>query len=155
MRYSRSIRFAGDLAKAFEISMTVLLANDFRLVSKTPDRLEFAGPGVVSKRRNAISGVSRICVSGSKGSLAIEAELGGVKRLGCFLVFFPLGLAIFFCLLFGVLFQDRGFPFIAMLSVAPLLPWVVLSPLMTYVAKVLVVRALENLLSNMEIGGRS
>ena len=80
MRYARSIRFAGDPAKAVEIAMTVLLANDFRLISKTADRLEFAGPGVMSKRRNAIAGVSWMEVSATKGELAIDAQLGGVHH---------------------------------------------------------------------------
>ena len=63
-------------------------------------------------------------VSATKGELAIDAELGGVRRLGWFLVLLPLGLAIFFCLLFGIATPTEAagigvfvFFFLAILSV--------------------------------------
>jgi hypothetical protein len=155
MQFSRAIRFEGNVPKAFETATSVLIANDFRLISKTAHELEFAGPGTMNKRQPPIAGISRIRIQGGRGELGIDAELGGVRRLGYFLVFFPLAMACFFLVLFGFLFSEQGLPMILLFSCGPLLPWLVLSPLLIRLSKARVKQALENLLANMEIAGRS
>ena len=154
MQYRESIPFAGDPAKAFDMATTILTGNGFRIVEKGEHSLAFSSPGMSSTKQNPLLGASEIRVERRVGELEIQAELGGVQRMRTFLILFPIGLALFLFVLFGILFREKGILFTAGVSVGPLLPWVVLTPLLSAVTKRRTERALTDLLANMDMAGR-
>jgi hypothetical protein len=145
MAFKTSIDFRGDTAKALEAGRDTLMQMGFRISSIDRGRLVAEGKGRGINSRIPLSGVSRIVLTGSSSRLELEAEWGGIKAMGVFLVALILGMAVLFLILFGFLFGwERGLQ-----STAPLAPWPVLIPLMLLIFKKRDERGLKTFLANM------
>ena len=111
---------------------------------------------MLSSRQNPLVGISRIRIRGSSGNLSLEADFEGIRKLIKFLVFFIVGMAVFFVVLFGILFSKQGQPVtkIILISLAPFIPWPVIIPLMAIWMKSRTSKALDTLVNNMAALGR-
>ncbi len=156
MDYEKTEPFSGNMEKAFEVAKNVLIQHNFQIVRDSDSEVEFTGPGMLSSRQNPLVGISRVCIRGTSGNISIEAEFGGIRRLTKYLVFFIVGMAIFFLVLFGILLskQDQPLYKTILITLAPFIPWPILIPLIHIWMKSRTSKALDRLLTNMIILGR-
>ena len=160
--YERTIPFTGDREAAMRLAMNALVANGFRLADKSEHELSFLGPGLNSSRENPVRGATAVRLTWSCGSLSLDAELGGVRRMARFLIFFPLAMAAFFLLLGGLLLSfglrsganPAMFAGLAVPALA-LSPWLFLSPWMIRRIRARTVLALDDLLGSLALASRS
>jgi hypothetical protein len=160
MQYATTIPFDGNTGKAFDLAGVVLTALGFRIVARDDSSLDATGPGLNSSRQNALLGASRIQVMRRSAELALEAELGGVQRLARFVTLFPVGLSLFLCVLFFVLFSllfDHFLwvlPVVAMTGANALL-WLILGPLLARHFRGRTCQGIDVLLNNMAVAGKT
>ncbi len=153
MNYQKTVSFSGNPRKAFEIAQNTFLPHGFQIANSSESILEVLGPGTLwTKGQDPMVGVSKACISAADGSISIKAELGGVTKAIKYLILFILGMAIFFILMFGFLFTvKQGQPInkTILMSIAPLIPWPVIIPLMAIWMKSRTCKALDTLMNNM------
>ena len=156
MDYEKTEPFSGNMEKVLEVARNVFIQHNFQIVRDSDTEVEFTGPGMLSSRQNPMVGISRICIRGSSGNLSLEAEFGGIRKLTKYLVFFIVGMAIFFVVFFGILFSKQGQPLnkTILISLAPFIPWPVIIPLMYLWMKSRTSKALDVLVNNMVTLGR-
>lgn len=160
MSYSISLPFEGETDRALDAAILLLGQNGFVVVDRDETRLEMDGPGLQSTKQNPLLGASHVWIDRDEGALRLEAELGGVDAMRRLLVYLPLGLAVFFVLLFGVIggvvwgagIGAVGWQWllrITPVAVLPLAPWLVISPLMMRWIRGRTECALDGLLANV------
>ncbi|MCA8998088.1 MAG: hypothetical protein KDA80_13915 [Planctomycetaceae bacterium] len=167
MNYTREIPYDGTPSDAFTPLLQTLSANGFAVVEQEPKRMRFAGPGLNSTRQNPIRGVSELVAEVRDGTLALDAELGGVEFLGRFLRIFPVALGLFLLVVlgtslglvlgaqfgigFGVPFAPgwMWLPFIGAITLLPTLPWLFLGPMITQSIRKKTERAVDALLTTV------
>ena len=156
MDYEKTEPFSGNMEKVLEVAKNVFIQHNFQIVRDSDTEVEFTGPGMLSSRQNPIVGISRICIRGTRNNLSIEAEFEGIRKLTKYLVFFIVGMAIFFVVFFGIIFPKQGQPAdeIILISLAPFIPWPVIIPLMYKWMKSRTSKAMDRLLTNMVTLGR-
>src|SRR4051794_35279769 len=105
MEYSRTVPFTGRASKALEVARSTFLPQGFQLTANTDYELKVTGPGINSTRENPLKGISEasIIIRPSMSAIEMVATLGGVRKMKRFLAFFPLGMALLFLTVFGVL----------------------------------------------------
>ena len=158
MEYSKTVPFTGKAAKALEVARATLLPQGFQIVASTDYELRVAGPGMNGTRENPLRGITEasIIVRPSASAIEMRAKLGGVEKLKKFLTFFPLGMAIFFLILFGVLaltLPALRNPLFFLIPLLALSPWLFLSPWMSRVIGRRTEQAVDTLLNNMVMLG--
>ncbi|MFM9066305.1 MAG: hypothetical protein ACKOUR_03065 [Planctomycetota bacterium] len=162
MHYRYEIVCRGSGREALRIIREALLANEFGIDAVDDRGFVARGPGLRSSRENAIRGVSEARVSMAGDKIELQAELGGVVRLGRFATFFPLALGASLALVFGLILWGVSILggngelarrpanlFIPLL--APLLttlPWLLLGPWLTRVFRRRTERAIESLVQS-------
>jgi hypothetical protein len=156
MDYEKTEPFSGNMEKAFEVAKNVFIQHNFQIVRNSDSEVEFTGPGMLSSRQNPLVGISRVCIRGTSSNISIEAEFGGIRRLTKYLVFFIVGMAIFFLAFFGIMFSKQGQPLnkIILNTLAPFIPWPVIIPIMAIWMKSRTSKALNTLVKNMVALGR-
>jgi hypothetical protein len=156
MDYEKMVPFDGNLSKAIEAARNAFIQHNFQIVHDSDLEVELTGPGMLSSRQNPLVGISRIRIRGSSGNLSLEADFEGIRKLIKFLTFFIIGMAVFFVVLFGILFSRQGQPVtkIILISLAPFIPWPVIIPLMAIWMKSRTSKALDILVNNMAALGR-
>ena len=160
MDYTTAVPFDGKTAAAFDLAAAALTSLGFRIVARDDSSLDASGPGMTSTREGALLGASRIRVTRKPRELAVDAELGGVRRMKRFLAVFPAGLslgllAVFF-VVFGLVFDHRGWvvPVVAA-TVGNALLWLILAPVMARHVRARTCRGIDTLLNNMALAGRT
>jgi hypothetical protein len=129
----------------------------FQIVASSDYELRVTGPGISSTKENPLKGVSEAFIIVRSASIEVKAILGGVQKMKTFLRLFPLGLALFFLVVFGILalsLPGLRHPWAFLGPVLALSPWVVLAPLMGRSIEKKTTQAVDTLLSNMVIMGR-
>ena len=156
MDYEKTEPFSGNMEKVLEVARNVFIQHNFQIVRNSDTEVEFTGPGMLSSRQNPIVGISRICIRGASGNISIEAEFEGIRKLTKYLALFIVAMAIFFVVLFGILFSKQGQPLNKTIvkSLAPFAPWPILIPLIHIWMKSRTSKALDRLLINMVALGR-
>ena len=159
MEYSKTVPFTGKAAKALEVARLTFLPQGFQIVASTDYELRVTGPGLNSTRENPLRGITEasIIIRPSASAIEMKATLGGVEKMKKFLTFFPLGMAIFFLIVFGVLtltVPALRNPLFFLLPVLPLAPWLFLSPWMSRMIAKRTVQAIDTLLNNMVMLGK-
>ena len=126
--------YSGNPQFAVHTALQTLLPLDFRIIAQTSSTLVVEGPGYTSTRQNALLGMSRGELTFSRSTVSINAEMGGVDRMGRFLLFLLMGMgtinaAIFIVLWFTI---DRLHAQTWFLAIPALvfLPWVFIAPWM-------------------------
>jgi hypothetical protein len=158
MEYSKAVPFTGKAAKALEVARSTFLPQGFQLVASTDHELRVTWPGINSTRENPLKGISEasIIVRPSASAIEMMATLGGVRKMKRFLTFFPLGMALLFLIVFGVLalnLPDFRRPWIFLIPILALSPWIFIAPLMARAIEKRTVQAIDTLLNNMVMLG--
>jgi hypothetical protein len=159
MEYSKTVPFTGKATKALEVARATFLPQGFQLVTNSDYELRVTGPGINSTRENPLKGITEasIIVRPSASAIEMKAVLGGVEKMRKFLTFFPLGMAIFFLILFGVLtltVPALRNPLFFLIPVLALSPWLFLAPWMSRMIAKRTIHAIDTLLNNMVMMGK-
>lgn len=152
MEYAKTVPFTGNAAKATEIARSTLLPLGFQVVSSSDYELRATGPGINSTRENPLKGISEATIVVRSSAIEMQAALGGVRKMKLFLMFFPLGMALLFMIVFGVIALSvpvfrRWWVFL--IPLAALAPWLFLSPMMIRMIERRTNQAIDTLLNNM------
>lgn len=158
MEYSKTVPFTGKAAKALEVARSTFLPQGFQLVASTDYELRVTGPGLNSTKENPLKGITEasIVIRPSASAIEMKAVLGGVEKMKKFLTFFPLGMAVFFLIVFGVLtltVPTLRNPLFFLIPVLALSPWLFLAPWMSRMIAKRTVQAIDTLLNNMVMLG--
>jgi hypothetical protein len=94
-------------------------------------------------------GFSKINIRTEGANIFVEGELGGVKWMRKFLIWFIGGMFIFFMILFGLLFMNNP-KFNFWLVVLPFAPWPFLIPFLCRIIEKRSRSAMDNLLHNSQ-----
>ena len=159
MEYSKTVPFTGKAAKALEVARATLLPHGFQIVASTDNELRVTGPGINSTRENPLKGITEasIVIRPSAPAIEMTAKLGGVEKMKKFLTFFPLGMAIFFLIVFVVLalsLPALRLPVFFLIPLLTLSPWLFLTPWISRVIGGRTVQAIDTLLNNMVVLGK-
>lgn len=157
MDYERTIPFSGDIKSVLEVARNAFIQHNFQIVHTSDSTLEMVGFGTIWARGQApLVGISKVSIRGAAGNLSIEAEFGGIRKVVAYMALFILGLAVFFLIVFGIVFSLQGMPLskIIVIALAPLAPWPVLIPIIAKWLKSRTSRALDVLINNMAYLGR-
>lgn len=157
MEYSKTVPFAGRGAKAMDMARSTFVGQGFQIVASNDDELRVTGPGINSTRENPLKGVSEASIIIRASAIEIKAILGGAQKMKTFLRIFPLAMALFFLLVFGVLawrLPDFRQWWIFLIPVLALSPWVFLGPAIARSIEKRTIQAVDTLLSNMMMMGR-
>ncbi|HYJ46829.1 MAG TPA: hypothetical protein VEV81_09465 [Pyrinomonadaceae bacterium] len=152
MEYARTIPFTGRSAKALQVAMSTFIPLGFQITASTDHELRVTGPGITSTRESPLKGISEAAIVVRSSAIEMKAELGGVRKLKTFLTFFPLGMALLFLIIFGVL--ALSLPnfrrwWIFLIPLLALSPWIFLAPMMSRQIERRTAQAIDTLLSNM------
>src|SRR5262249_35912414 len=156
MHYASTVAFEGDTAKAYDLAAVALTAIGFRIAARDGSSLDMIGPGLNSTRQSALLGATRIQVTPSAHELSVDAALGGAERLARFVTLFPVGLSLFLCavffIVFSLVFDHRSWvvPVLAVTGANALL-WLFLAPMLARSIRARTCRAIDALLNNMVI----
>ena len=157
MEYSKTIPFTGHGAKALDVARSTFMGQGFQIVASTDHELRVTGPGINSTRENPLKGVSEATIIIRSAAIEVKALLGGAQKLKTFLRLFPLGMALFFLIFFGVLawiLPEFRRWWIFLIPVLALSPWLFLAPMIGRMMEKRTTQAVDTLLSNMIMMGR-
>jgi hypothetical protein len=157
MEYSKAVPFTGHAARALDVARSTFVGQGFQIITNSDYELRVTGPGITSSRENPLKGVSEASIIVRPSAIEIKAILGGVQRMKMFLRLFPLGMALLFLIVFGVLaWMLPGFrhAWIFLIPVLALSPWIFLGPLIVRSIGKKTAQAVDMLLSNMMMMGR-
>lgn len=159
MDHSASKPFSGDVDKALTFVVTALTPLGFRVEKQTSETVDLIGPPMQRTRQSALVGASKLRVAHRSGQLAVEAELGGVRRITRFVLVFPIAVCVFLGIVFSVINLATGqvgawLPVGVALGVNVLV-WIMVGPLVVSHLKKKTLAGLETLLSNaVAVGSR-
>jgi hypothetical protein len=156
--YSRTVPFTGKTARALDVARTIFMAHGFEIVASNDHELRVTGPGITNTKENPLRGVSEASMIVSARAIEIQARLGGTRLLKRLLWILPLGLALLFLIAFGVtawIVPDFRRAWIFLIPALALAPWLILSPLMIRKIENRTIQAVDTLLNNMVIVGKS
>jgi hypothetical protein len=157
MEYSKTVPFIGNGARALDVARAAFVGQGFQIIASSDYELRVTGPGINSTKENPLKGVSEASIIIRSSAIEIKAILGGVQKMNTFLRLFPLGLALFFLIVFGALawsLPDFRRAWIFLIPLLTLSPWLFLSPLIARTIKKRTEQAVDTLLSNMVIMGK-
>jgi hypothetical protein len=157
MEYSKTVPFTGNGTRALEVARSTFMGQGFQIAANSDYELRVTGPGMNSTRENPLKGVSEASIIIRSAAIEIKATLGGAQKMKTFLRFFPLGMFLFFLIVFGVLalsLPDFRRPWIFLIPVLALSPWLFLAPLIARSIERKTTQAVDTLLSNMMMIGR-
>ena len=84
--YTKSVVFSGDVDKSFDLAVSSLTGAGFVLDQRTPTSLKMTGPGLNRLRGNVLAAASTIEVSCGENRLSVNAQMGTLRKLHCFLL---------------------------------------------------------------------
>jgi len=149
MDFESSCPLEGEGSRVLDLALHVLVSNGFKLVRQDGDTIEFEGDGMHSTKQSPVLGASRIRIAVDGRQARLSAMFGGVRRMQRMMIFLPLGLGIFLTVLFLALFHEMGIGLVLLISLAPVAPWLVLTPLLNRWIRRRTEAALDTLLSNL------
>ncbi len=159
--YSKTVPFVGHTAKALDVARTTFMSQGFQIVTNSDHELRVTGPGLNSTKENPLKGVSEASIIIRASAIEIKAMLGGTEKLKKFLRIFPLGMALFFLLVIGIVFGVIALTvsefrqwWIFLIPVLALSPWLFLSPIMIRWIEKRTVQAVDTLLNKMVVMGK-
>jgi hypothetical protein len=157
MEYSKTVPFTGHGVRALDVARGAFVGQGFQIVASDDHELRVTGPGLNSTKENPLKGVSEASIIIRSSTIEIKALLGGVQKMKTFLRLFPLGLALFFLIVFGALawsLPDLRRAWIFLTPVLALSPWLFLAPMITRMIEKRTKQAVDTLLNNMTMIGR-
>lgn len=151
MSYHTSASVTGDPSQFMNVALSTLTMAGFRVSSRSEHNLTLKGPGWNSTHESGLTGASAIHLAWGSGRLELNAELGGVDRMKCFLLLFPIGIL---AVVFVAVASAAGLTSAAALTTGGnLLLWMAVVPLMIHWQRRRTCRALDALLVNSAAAG--
>ncbi len=153
LTYERTENFDGEPAKAIEIARNTLLPHGFEIIRSDESYLEVVHKGFPwGNRPNPIKMISSANISVDNNEITLKAELGNIKKVLLFLIFFMIGMIAMFLVVFGITFvHQQGQPWsrIIKFSLLPFLPFpfVILFSVVWFKTNAL--KTLDTLMKNM------
>jgi hypothetical protein len=154
--YNGKIPIHGDGRKLLEKAQSIFIQEGYTVSPISGHRFEASGGHPLQKNHSPIHGVSRAVFMVSPGTLTVEAELGGVRKIRNFLLIFLPSLGTFLAVTASLAedFSDQP-PYMPLaIAFVPLAPWVVLLPVLVYVYRRRAIRALDSMLQNLQSVGK-
>ncbi|HNT36616.1 MAG TPA: hypothetical protein PKH07_16635 [bacterium] len=155
MDYEKTVPFEGNLSKVIELATSVFTPFGLAIASRSDSSVEFTGANLWITSQNPFVAISRIRIQGTGTQLTLTADLKGLQRLFRFVGLMLCGMALAFVLVFGLFFRQGDLLTRVVLPVLPFVPWIVLFPILKYVIRSRTCQALDILLQNLTIVGRS
>jgi hypothetical protein len=153
MEHITSSSFKGSPEKVFGLITTVFTSNGYNLASRDAQTLRFESEARAGLSRIPMLGASTVMFSIEGERLTMRADMGGVRKMGTLIILLPVALAAILLAIFGILFGELGPRFIAIVSLGPVLPWVLLAPLLIRWLKNRSAEALDRLLESIVKAG--
>jgi hypothetical protein len=156
IEYSTTVPFAGSGKRALAVAQTTLVSLNFRIVSSSETELRVSGRGINSTRENPLKTVTEATFLVRNAAIEIAAKLGGVEKLRRFLRIFPIALATFFLLVWTTIayfLPDFRHWWIFVIPLAPLSPWIFLTPIISRSFERRSRDAMDSLVGNMVLLG--
>ncbi len=152
MDYSGKIPIRGDGRKLLEQARFVFMQEGYSVSAIAGQRFETSGGHPLRKNLNPIHGVSRAVFMVSPGTLTLEADLGGVRKVRNFMLVFLPSLGLGLTAIFLIVGTFAHWPPVLSLvfPLAPLAPWIVLVPTLLYIFRRQTIQALDTLLRNLQ-----
>jgi hypothetical protein len=150
MNYKSSIPFTGDAGVALDVAKSVFINNGYTVEFPSDTEIVARGPGMTNTRQNPLLGVTQVRISVESFSIYLSSDLGGVRQMGRFILFFPLLLALLLMGIFAILKMPSSSLLIAGVSISP---WVIIGPLLSRWIQNRTVAAVDTLLNNMKSAG--
>jgi hypothetical protein len=158
IEYQKTVPFTGSAKRALAVAQSTLLALNFQIAASTDYELSVTGRGISSTRENPLKAMTEGTFIIRNSAIEVKAILGGAERMVKFLRIFPLLMAVFFMVLWGILaFFIPIFRhwWIFAIPLAALSPWLVLAPLIGRSIKTRTTNAIDSLVSNMVMLGNA
>jgi hypothetical protein len=158
MEYVKKVQFTGSATKAMEAARTTFMQHNFQITANSDHELRVVGPGMSGTKENPLKGISEATITIRSSEIEARASLGGAERLKKFIIFFPLGMALLFFVIFGALalsVPKFGNWRVWLIPVLALSPWLFISPLMAKAVERRTIAAVDTLLNNMSIVARN
>lgn len=171
--FTTSAATQGSSDGVLQSAITTLTHNGFAITHRDATSVSLTGPGLNSSRQNPLLGASKITLCVADNTINADAELGGVDAMQRFLMRFPFllgaGLGLFFGIIGGVVFGQQsgvgfgipgvhGWKWMLMaigVSMLPVAPWLILSPLMAKSIRKRTQNAIETLIRNAAFSARA
>ena len=154
--YEKAVTYSGDALRALDHAQAVFTALGFTNFETSNVFLTGKGPGMTSTNQPPLRGASKIRIESGNSRLSHHAELGGVRFMRNFILFFPPALVKFLALLFYGLSFNLELPN-ASLRIGMLLlmaaPFTILGPIMIRNIRNRTTDALDSLLEDMQAKG--
>lgn len=152
MDYSRTASIQGDGQKELDHVRLIFMQEGYEVSTISSKRIEVNGGSPLNKKNGPLHGVSRAVFQVSAGSLLVEADLGGIRKMRSFLLLFlpGLGLVLAISFLLAGVTGDRPAYMAFVFAFLPLSPWVVVGPALLYFKRRSTVRALDTMLKNLQ-----
>lgn len=152
--YACTQPFHGNASSAIELACVVLASIGFRIDDRTPTRIEAVGPGLSNSRQNALLGASLLRIHCAGGSIHLEAELAGLRRLARFVTWFPIVMTVSLAAILAVTFQATLGPGAWPMPLAAIVGgngmlWLVLSPLAIRTMRRRTLRSIDDLAATL------
>lgn len=148
--------YAGRPGPALDTARQSFLPLGFAITEQAERRLALTGRGMMSSNQSPLCGATTVRFEVRDHAIRCEAELGGVRSMTRFLLWFPLLLdlvlvAVFVGVWVGTDAWRQSMPLwaLVLLCVGPVAPWPVLGPLMARWIRRRTEQALTTALRNM------
>ena len=152
IEYSKTVPFTGHASKALAVARSAFINLGFNIVTNTDYEIRVTGRGMTSTRENALKGVTEADIIIRPTTIEVKAVLGGAQKMKRFIRIFPLAMAVFFLIVFGVIAAiEPTFRiwWLFLMPVAVLAPWLVLAPLIGRSIENNTKQAVDTLVNNM------
>jgi hypothetical protein len=139
-------RIGGSRDEALRVVRDALVANGFTVRSAGTSELEAVGPSMTSSKQNPIRGVSRARVRVQGSMLEMEADLGGVARLGWIVTIVPVALGLILAAVVWLRGRSAGDTASALAPLLTSAVWLIVGPLIAARIRGRTVKSVEALL---------
>ena len=149
--YETKVEFKGDPTRALDHAHAVFGGLSFTNITIANGTLNAKGPGMQSTNQPPLRGATKIKIEARNSLMTLEAELGGVRFMRNFMLFFPPALTLFLGGTFALMSLGNGIEkqvlFLPLLIAAP---WLFIGPSMTKTLRNKTTNALDELLKDMQ-----
>ena len=150
MDYTKSEKVEGESIKIIKSCMTTLAATGFNIDNKTDNSLECSANMIYNTKQNPLLGSSKIYINHFDNNLTLKADFGNVRKLLKFLSIFLFFLATGLYLLFKYALPHNEDADLSIIIISSIGPWIILIPLMYFIFKSRLTKALDSLLNNIK-----
>ena len=158
IEYLKTVPFPGSAKRALAVAQSTLVALNFQITASSDYELQVTGPGINSTRENPLKAMTKGSFVVRNAAIEVKAVLGGAERMIRFLRIFPLMMAIFFMIVWGVLaffLPIFRLWWVFAIPLVALSPWLFLTPMIGRSIQSRTKDAIDSLVSNMVLLGNA